>query len=192
MPYRGDIFAQGQYYHLYNRGAGKGKIFFNEGNYQYLLRLVKEYAPKYGAAVIAYCLMPNHYHFLLRQESDEPLSKFMQVLFNAYAQALNLQQGRTGTLFEGRFKHKCVEQWEYLMTLCRYIHRNPVEAKLAQKPEDWAYSNYREWIGTRNGALVDRLFVQDHFPSAEEYIRFVNDVEDEKKSYEKIAKYLFD
>jgi len=142
--------------------------------------------------VIAYCLMPNHYHFLLRQESDEPLSKFMQMLFNAYVQALNIQQGRTGTLFEGRFKHKCVEQWEYLMALCRYIHRNPVKAGLVAKPEDWAYSNYREWIGTRNGALVDRLFVQDHFPSAEEYIRFVNDVEDEKKSYEKIAKYLFD
>jgi len=59
------------------------KIFFNEGNYLYLLRRVKEQALQYGAAVIAYCLMPNHYHFLLRQESDEPLSRFMQVLFNA-------------------------------------------------------------------------------------------------------------
>jgi REP element-mobilizing transposase RayT len=62
MPYRGDVFTQGQYYHIYNRGAGKGQIFANEGNYLYLLRLVKEYAPKYGVAVIAYCLMPNHYH----------------------------------------------------------------------------------------------------------------------------------
>jgi putative transposase len=192
MPYRGDAFTQGQYYHLYNRGAGKGKIFFNDGNYQYLLRLVKEYYQKYGATVIAYCLMPNHYHFLLRQETDILLSKFMQVLFNGYVQALNLQQGRTGTLFEGRFKHKCVGQWEYMMVLCRYIHLNPVKAKLAAKPEDWAYSNYREWIGLRDGALVDKVFVQDHFPSADEYIKFVNDAEDEKKSYEKIGKYLFD
>lgn len=83
MPYRGDTFTQGQYYHIYNRGAGKAKIFFNDGNYQYLLRLVKEYYQKHGATVIAYCLMPNHYHFLLRQEADKPLSKFMQVLFNA-------------------------------------------------------------------------------------------------------------
>ncbi len=193
MPYRGDLFTQGQYYHLYNRGAGKGKIFANEGNYLYLLRLIKEYALKYGVAVIAYCLMPNHYHFLLRQETDEPLSKFMQVLFNAYVQALNIQHGRTGTLFEGRFKHKRVDdKWEYLMVLCRYIHRNPVKAGLVAKPEDWAYSNYREWIGLRNGVLVDRDFVKTHFSSAEEYVRFVNDVEDEENSYEKIAKYLFD
>lgn len=192
MPYRGDVFTQGQYYHLYNRGAGKGKIFANERNYLYLLRLVKEYAPKYGVAVIAYCLMPNHYHFLLRQDGEILLSKFMQVLFNAYVQALNLQQGRTGTLFEGRFKHKCVDKWEYLMALCRYIHRNPVKAGLVARPEDWAYSNYREWIGLRNGVLVDQVFVQDHFENADEYVRFVNDVEDEEKSYEKISKYLFD
>ena len=192
MPYRGDAFTQGQYYHLYNRGAGKGKIFFNDGNYQYLLRLVKEYYQKHGATVIAYCLMPNHYHFLLRQETDEPLSEFMQVLFNAYVQALNLQQGRTGTLFEGRFKHRRVDQWEYLMILCRYIHLNPVKAKLVTRPEDWAYSNYREWIGVRDGALVNKVFVQNHFPSADEYVKFVSDVEDEKKNYEKISKYYFD
>ncbi|PWH16272.1 MAG: transposase [Anaerolineae bacterium] len=192
MPYRGDVFTQGQYYHIYNRGAGKAKIFFNEGNYLYLLRLMREHALKYGAAVIAYCLMPNHYHLLLRQETEEPLSKFMQALFNAYVQALNIQQGRTGTLFEGRFKHKRVDTWEYLIILCRYIHRNPVKAGLVKKPEDWAYSNYREWIGLRNGALVDRIFVQDHFSSADEYVKFVNDVEDEEKSYGKISKYLFD
>jgi putative transposase len=89
MPYRRDVFTPGQYYHIYNRGAGKGQIFFNEGNYEYLLRLVKRYYQKHGATVIAYCLMPNHYHFLLRQETDELLSKFVGVLFNAYAQALN-------------------------------------------------------------------------------------------------------
>jgi len=192
MPYRCDIFTQGQYYHLYNRGAGKAKIFFNEGNYLYLLQLIRIYASKYGVAVIAYCLMPNHYHFLLRQEAEIPLSKFMQVLFNSYVQALNLQQGRTGTLFEGRFKHKCVDQWEYLVTVCRYIHRNPIEAKLVKKPEDWVYSNYREWVGLRDGVLVDKVFVQDHFETVEKYVNFVNDVEDEKKSYEKISKYLFD
>ena len=143
-------------------------------------------------AVIAYCLMPNHYHFLLRQETEILLSKFMQVLFNAYVQALNVQQGRTGTLFEGRFKHKCVDEWEYLMILCRYIHRNPVEGGLVAKPEDWQYSNYREWVGLRNGTLVDRDFVKDHFSSTEEYAKFVNDFEDEKKSYGKIRKYMFD
>lgn len=192
MPYRGDTFTQGQYYHIYNRGAGKAKIFFNDGNYQYILRLVREYYQKHGATIIAYCLMPNHYHFLLRQDTDEPLSKFMQVLFNSYVQALNLQQGRSGTLFEGRFKHKLVDKSEYLFVLCRYIHRNPVRAGLVIKPEDWMYSNYCEWIGLRNNGLVDRDFIRNQFSSAEEYVRFVSDVEDEKRSDEKIKKYLFD
>jgi len=192
MPYRGEIFTQGQYYHIYNRGAGKNAIFFNDGNYRYLLELAKRYYQKYGVVIIAYCLLPNHYHFLLRHAAETPLSKFMTVLFNAYVQALNLQQGRTGTLFEGRFKHKCVDKWEYLVTLCRYIHRNPVKAGLVSQPEDWLYSNYREWIGMRNGALKDTEFMQDHFPNPAEYIAFVNDVEDEQKSYEKISKYMFD
>ena len=192
MPYRSDTFTQGQYYHIYNRGAGKEQIFFSKGNYEYLLQLMKRYYQKYGVSVVAYCLMPNHYHFLLRQETDEPLSKFMQVLFNAYAQAVNIEQERSGTLFEGRFRHKRVDKWEYLVMLCRYIHRNPVKARLASKPEDWLYSNYQEWIGMMNSDLVDRIFVQDHFPNPEEYIAFVNDVEAEKKSYEKISKYMFD
>jgi putative transposase len=136
--------------------------------------------------------MPNHYHFLLRQETEEPLNKFIRVMFNAYVQALNLQQDRTGTLFEGRFRHKCVDTWEYLTILCRYIHLNPVKAKLVSRPEDWEYSNYREWVGLRNGELVDKVFVQDHFSIAEEYRKFVNDGLDEQRSYEKINKYLFD
>jgi REP element-mobilizing transposase RayT len=192
MPYRGDRFVAGQYYHIYNRGAGKARIFFNNGNYEYLLRLVIKYYQTYGATIIVYCLMPNHYHFLLRQEADQPLSRFVNVLFNAYVQAFNLQQGRTGTLFEGRFRHRRVEDWKYLSHLCRYIHRNPVQARLVSHPEDWSYSNYREWVGLRDSALKDETFIQDHFPDPEEYRAFVNDIEDEKKNLEKIKKYLFD
>lgn len=192
MPFRGDTFTRGQYYHIYNRGAGKNRIFFNDENYQYLLRLMQEYSWKHGAVMIAYCLMPNHYHFLLRQETGIPLSKFMQVLFTTYVQALNLQQERSGTLFEGRFKHKRVDKWEYLVILCRYIHLNPVKAGLVAKPEDWAYSNYREWIGLRDGTLVDNVFVQDHFASADDYAGFVNDAEEERGSIGRISQYLLD
>ena len=192
MPYRGNIFTAGQYYHIYNRGAGKQPLFFNSGNYEYLLRLVKRYSPKYGATFIAYCLMPNHYHFLLRQETDEPLSKFINVLFNAYVQAVNQQQDRSGTLVEGRFRHVCVDRWEYLIHLCRYIHRNPVKARMVPRPEDWPYSNYLEWVGQRNGILKDEMFIHDHFASAEEYREFVYDIQGEARGFEKIRKYLWD
>ena len=192
MPYRNIAFAQGQYYHIFNRGAGKSKIFFVEDNYRYLLDLIQKYMGKYDISMIAYCLMPNHYHFLLRQMAGEPISKFINVLFNSYVQALNRQQDRTGTLFGGRFKHICLDDWNYLSHLCRYIHRNPVKAGLVSAPEDWVYSNFREWIGLRNSELKDDAFIQTHFPNPEEYMLFVNDIRDEEKNLGKIGKYIWD
>ena len=192
MPYRGDVFARGLYYHVYNRGAGHGLLFFNPGNYEYCLRLVKRYSERYGVAVIAYCLMPNRYHFLLRQETDEPLSKFINVLFNAYVQAVNRQQGRTGTLFEGCFRHVWVDREEYLIHLCRYIHLNPVKARLVSLPEDWPYSNYLEWTGQRAGTLQDETFIRERFPMPESYRRFVANWQDEERVREQIKKYVWD
>ena len=98
MPQRGAVFAVGEYYHIYNRGVDRNPIFFTPANYEYCLHLIKRYLTPYAATIIAYCLMPNHYHFLLRQESDMPLSKFIGVLFNAYAQAINKQQLRSGSI----------------------------------------------------------------------------------------------
>jgi putative transposase len=192
MPYRGDPFVQRHYYHIYNRGVGRGLLFFNPGNYKHCLRLVKRYCQKYGITVIAYCLMPNHYHFLLRQETDEPLSKFINVLFNAYVQAVNRQQDRTGTLFEGRFRHVWVDREEYLVHLCRYIHLNPVEAKLVSQAGDWPYSNYLEWVNQRSGTLKDEAFIRERFPTPEAYRQFVADHQDEVKAREIIKKYVWD
>jgi putative transposase len=192
MPYRGDAFVQDHYYHIYNRGAGRGLIFFNPGNYEHCLRLVKRYYDRYGVTVVAYCLMPNHYHFLLRQETDQPLSKFINVLFNAYVQAVNRQQDRKGTLFEGRFRHVWVDREEYLIHLCRYIHLNPVKAGLVAEIGDWPYSNYLEWIEQRAGTLKDDVFIRDRFPTPEAYQRFVADGQDDVRDRELIGRYVWD
>ena len=192
MPQRGEVFAAGEYYHIYNRGAGRSLIFFTPANYEYCLRLIKHYSVHYSVAFIAYCLMPNHYHFLLRQDSDWPLSKFIGVLFNAYAQAVNQQQARHGSLFEGRFRHRRVDREEYLTQLCRYIHLNPVKAQLVQQPEHWPYSNYRDWIGLRAGALIDQSFVQAHFQSSEDYHRFVTDWQDAERAQAHLHSFMLD
>ncbi|MCI0576758.1 MAG: transposase [Chloroflexi bacterium] len=175
MPRRKNPFTTGQFYHIYNRGTGRERIFFNAGNYEYCLRLVKKYCAKYDIAVIAYCLMPNHYHFLLRQDGEVPVTKFIGVLFNAYSQALNNQQERTGTLFEGRFKDVHVDREPYLLHLCRYIHGNPVKAGLVTTLEEWPYSNYHEWIKARPGSLVDHEFIDAYFPNRQEYTTFILD-----------------
>lgn len=191
-PIRGDIFRPDHYYHIYNRGVDKKRIFFNSENYAYLTSLIKRYSSKYSITVITYCLMPNHYHLLLRQAAEIPLSKFVNVLFNAYVQALNRQQGRSGPLFEGRFKHKWIDREEYLIHLCRYIHLNPVKAGLVTNPGDWPYSNYLEWVGEQHGSLTDHRFVDERFPNRESYQQFVADEQDYLESQQNIEKYTFD
>jgi putative transposase len=192
VPYRGDVFAAGQYYHIYNHAVGQELLFHTPANYEYLLRLVKRHAPASGATVIAYCLMPNHYHFLLRQEGDAPLSKFINVLFNGYVQAINRQQRRKGPLFASRFRHVWIDCEEYITHLCRYIHLNPVKAKLVARANDWPYSNFCDWVGERSGTLKDEAFIREHFPTAEDYRQFVTDWQDELKAREEIRRYLWD
>ena len=119
-------------------------------------------------------------------------SKFINVLFNAYVQAVNRQQGRKGTLFEGRFRHVWVDREEYLIHLCRYIHLNPVKAGLVAEIGDWPYSNYLEWIGERAGRLKDDVFIRDRFPTPEAYQRFVADGQDDVRARELIGRYVWD
>lgn len=192
MPYRGQVFACGSYYHIYNRGARQAPIFFTDSHYDYCLKLLARYQAKYGACVLAYCLMPNHYHLLLRQETDQPLSKFIGVVFNAYVQAVNLQKARSGALFQGRFRHVWVDREEYLVQLCRYIHLNPVKAHLVSRPEQWPYSNYREWVRQRHEALWNEEFMREHFATAEAYAQFVEEHSIDQHVSEQIKPYMLD
>jgi len=175
MPSRNTQFTAGEHYHVYNRGAGRQEIFREKDNYLFLLRRLKKYSSKLHIAVIAYCLMPNHYHFLLRQDGEQPVRLLLQRIFNSYTKAFNRRYGRTGTLFEGRYKAIHVDKDGYLLHLCRYIHANPVKAGVVSCLEEWPYSNYLEWIGTRNGTLVDQAFTRGHFPAGEAYASFVLD-----------------
>jgi len=190
MPYRRDAFIQGGFYHVYNRTLPGAPLVFVTQNYAYFLRLVQRYRQTYGVGVIAYCLMPNHFHFLLHQETDKPLSRFVAALLNAYVQAVNRQQARHGPLFEGRFRHVCIEDETYLTHLCRYIHLNPVKAGLAKVPEGWPYSNYCDWVGLRAGSLKDDAFICEHFGAPGAYRSFVEEYQEGEEAI--LVKYLWD
>lgn len=164
----------GHYYHVFNRGVDKRNIFTSDENYRFLLRKFKANLSKYSITMIAYCLMPNHYHLLLRPDKDGVISSFTQAVFNGYVQAFNVQEKRSGTLFEGRAKVKCINKNEYFMHLLSYIHLNPVRAGLVAKPEDWPYSNYLEFIGLRKGTLFSPAIVSDNFESPHAYKTFVD------------------
>ncbi|MBI3578258.1 MAG: transposase [Ignavibacteriales bacterium] len=177
-------------YHIYNRGVRKSPIFFNKGNYQYCLELIKKYAETYDVTVIAYCLMPNHYHFVLQQKEGGTISKFLQTTFNAYTQAINKQQALSGTLFQGRAKTKQIESDSYVMGVIRYIHLNPVMARLTTKPEEWEFSDYHKWIGTQSDSLTHLSLRDRFFRDGKDYRLFV-EVQGEKDK-QGIQQYLFE
>jgi len=166
-------FIQGNYYHIYNRGAGRQRIFHEHRNYVYLLRLLKSVTRECEVTVIAYCLLPNHYHWLLRQDGETPLGKVPARVFGSYSQAFNHAYGRSGTLFEGPYKALAVDTDAYFVNLCSYIHLNAVHHGLVDTPEDWPYSNYLEWIDKRPGTLVDKALVRSYFASPQDYEQFI-------------------
>jgi putative transposase len=183
-------FHEGGFYHVYNRGANKQNIFHRSSNYNYLISIIKRLMSK-GIQVIAYCLMPNHFHFLLRQEAEYSVSQFVQSVFNIYSKAFNRMYDRSGTLFEGPFHAIEVFEKGYLIHLCRYIHRNPLEAGLVDDLMNWPYSNYLEWINKRGNQLVDRHFIAEYFLNTAEYGKFVLDYQSLKRIEKELSKYFF-
>jgi REP element-mobilizing transposase RayT len=176
MPYaRKDtvIWQKGMYYHIYNRGARQVTIFREPTNYHFTISKITEYSQANQISIIAYCLMPNHYHFLVRQDGNKPAGNLPQLVFNSYSKAYNKKYVHSGTLFEGRFRAKAIQTSSHLLHLCRYIHGNPVKDGMVPEPNDWPYSNYREWMEERQSPLVDRDFIKRQFSSAEEYKKFL-------------------
>jgi REP element-mobilizing transposase RayT len=173
MPYRKVELRAGCYYHLYNRGANRQPIFLCEENWGFFIRQLRDYFRPELVDVLAYCLMPNHYHLLVHAKTDLLSKEVMQPFSVSYVKALNKQQQRSGPLFEGPFQARLVERDEYLRHLSRYIHLNPVIAGLAKEPEGWPYSSYRDYVGLRQGTLPRPAFILSQFPSPAAYREFV-------------------
>ena len=178
MPQRTVALVTGEHYHLYNRGHNHQPIFFDRENYLFFLRRVRNYllgdtqTLEIQVLVVAYCLMPNHYHLLLCP-LDNKLSRHMQRLSISYTKAINKRHNHTGALFQGQFQVAHVDQDEYLLHLSRYIHLNPVTAGLVEYPEDWEFSSYRDYVGIRQGTLPAPDIVLSQFPSPDAYRDFV-------------------
>ena len=138
--------------------------------------------------VLAYCLMPNHYHLLVYLRSEEVSRKVMQPFGTSYSKAINKQQGRVGPLFQGPFKAKLVDDDGYLAHLTRYIHLNPVEAGLVDRAADWPYSSYGEYAGMKKLSLSRPELIVEQFGSWEAYREFVEG--DEESTSEAFLKGL--
>ena len=170
MPYRRDIFREGEVYHIFSKSIAGFKIFRNKKEYSRMVELLKFYRKKESekrrfsqaihkeektyqnnkdnniVKIIAYCLMPTHFHLILTSEDEGVISYFMKKVLGSYAKYFNLKIKRKGPLWESRFKSVKVETDEQLLHLTRYIHLNPVTGGLVEKPEEWLFSSYREYL----------------------------------------------
>lgn len=180
-------------YHIYNHANGSENIFSNDGNYLFFLKQYKTYISPF-TDTFSYCLMPNHFHFLLRIKNEKETitsfeekgknisdiflkppalekmrSKQFSNFFSSYTQAFNKQQGRMGSLFMKNFKRKKVTDSKYLMKLVHYIHYNPVEAGFCSRPEHWKFSSYPAILSGKT-SLVLRDEVIEWFGDFENFI----------------------
>ncbi len=168
-------FYENTYYHIYNRTNNEEALFRSESNYLYFLKKYRYYLDEY-LETIGYCLMPTHFHFLVRvkensnssddsKSSDEyseysrKISNQIAVLLRSYSRAFNKMWHRHGNLFNQKTKAKPVSSDKYLVTLLTYIHQNPIRSGFAEKAEEWKFSSYQDYIDLRNGTLPSKEMI---------------------------------
>ena len=157
MPRPLRIQQPGVVYHAMSRGNDGQPIFRDDGDFLDFLRLVRGAKKRFRFKLYAYCLMPNHFHLLLRQQIAS-ISDIMQWLLACYAQAFNHRSNRRGHLFQDRFLSPICKDDRYFLRLLRYIHLNPVKSKLVLRPEEWSWSGHDELVNRRDGGLLDSDF----------------------------------
>ena len=136
----------GAFYHAYTRGLERREIFRDKRDFETFLAVLAKVQKATAFICHSYCLMPNHYHAYL-ETPHANLSKIMQEINGKYTQYYNRRYKRVGPLFQGRFKSKLVDKDGYSQQLCRYIHLNPVKAKLCSRPSGYAWSSYAAFMG---------------------------------------------
>lgn len=169
MPRRNAIKVYGndQYYHCYNRGANRADIFRDSEDYRFFLSLFKRHLsnqptsdktrrpyPHYRDEVelIAYCLMPNHYHLILYNKNDNGVEKLMRSTMTAYSRYFNLRYGHSGTLFESHFLASRITSEEYLWHVSRYVHLNPLD--IGRDATSYQYSSIHYYAGRKSAEWI--------------------------------------
>ena len=201
------------YYHIYNRGSDKRDIFIDKMDYERFLKGLKEYNTVINVdirdlksqnkgqtsgftrrsdlcdlklvEIMCYCLMPNHFHLVLRALLEDGIAKFIQKLGTGYAMYFNKKYDHSGHLFQGKYKSKEINADFYLTYLTGYIHLNPVVAKLVDLPEKYKYSSYLDYLGRKETDFLD--FDKEILEiKMEDYEKFIMELKNNKELFEKV------
>jgi len=148
------LTVPGYPHHVIQRGNNRQPIFVTDADRRVLLSLWAEYAEKFQVAVHAYVLMSNHFHLLATPQTERGLPQMMQAVGRRYVRHFNTTHGRTGTLWEGRYRSTLVEEDRYLLTCMAYIDLNPVRAGMVERARDHVWSSHGHYIGLRQDRLI--------------------------------------
>ena len=146
MPRTKRVLSQSGLYHVMLRGINRQRIFEDDDDRESLLASLDRSLKKSGAKLFAWCLMNNHVHMLLK-EGREPIGSTVKRMATGYVRHYNTKNGRVGALFQDRFRSEAVPDERYFLTVLRYIHQNPVKAKLCKRCSEWKYSSCNEYLG---------------------------------------------
>ena len=147
------IEFKGAFYHVTARGNERGKIYYANADYEKFKDYLKDGQEKYGYRLHCYVLMTNHYHLLI-ETPDGNISKVMHYINGSYTTHINRKRKRSGHLFQGRYKAILIDRDSYLLELSRYVHLNPVRARIVSRPEDYPYSSYVSYISRKKDDCV--------------------------------------
>lgn len=162
------------FYHIYNRGNYAQQIFLGAENYRFFLTRLKKYLVEASTDLVAYCLMPNHYHLLAYLAREVDFSNILRRFTTCSVRSFNNWHRRVGYLYKGNTVSKLVDDDIYLIHLCRYIHLNLVAARLVKAPEEWEFSDDRDWIAALPDASSRISRVRGlYFPTPHGYEDFV-------------------
>ena len=176
MPRIGRIVVPNYPHHVVQRGHDRNEVFVESDDYRYYLETLREFKDNVGVRVYAYGLMTNHMHLLLGPSDHTGIGQLMKRPAGRQTRYRNKLENRRGTLWEGRYKSSIVDADEYLMACIRYIELNPVHARMVDEPGMYAWSSYRDRIGSATDGVVDPLpctcgdheqFVNDEVPKGE-------------------------
>lgn len=218
MPGRKIPLITDQLYHVLNRGIALQPTFTTRKSFQRAIEVMRYYQnvkpplrysqflvlsnkrrkqilenlaekKQFLVEIIAYCLMPNHFHFMLKQIKENGISKFMSNFTNSYTRYFNVKNKRNGPLFEGKFKAIRVETDEQLLHLSRYIHLNPYSSYVVKTLKDlkeYPYSSFLEYLEKTQIDICDKEIILNQFKNPESYKRFIFDQADYQRRFEKI------
>lgn len=148
------LTVPGYPHHVIQRGNNRQLIFVGTDDFERMLSLLTEYSTKFQVAIHAYVLMSNHLHLLVTPETVDGLPKLMQAVGRAYVRYFNDRHGRSGTLWEGRYRSTLIESDRYLLTCMAYIDLNPVRAGIVAQARDYRWSSHDHYVGLRQDKLI--------------------------------------